>query len=1327
IGSLGSDHTHEWFPAADLGAFLPSTPAFSLLGLRLGLYVASNPWTVTVSYISVGIGITGQPLVANKLYLNPLGVWVTVLNPLSSTAAPSLASWTIDGSLAVCSAARPGDFLHPDCVFDFGINPTSWSLYGQLENPNQTPVTTLIADLVGTGMNIGIPDTLTVEGFDFSASVDRGTGTMGPFTMNILISGGFAVGPFDLMGLSMNVSHMGDTSYALAASLKVGDILFRVSGTHAEHWIFTASAVGVLPIEHVVEQISSHFRANLTLPQPLLGLELHGLSLYFEKSSEGASEVRFTLDATLPVEEDRVVAIALAVSVESSGEPRQHHYKFAGSMTLGQTVFDLRFDQHSGTTQTGQNSDGSLLVARLTGESRLTMQDLLDALSADAPHAPFNLGVKGAFLLVHKTEGTARTLVGLQLGDIGLGGLPVVGGALAGTGLRDMALLYASAPFPDDEITKLAAEWGAEIVTLGTLAAAKADLARGIGFTASLDLPGHESTAFLLPRRASASTAVSQAPVVASNATAQTAPFTSAAGDTAVAQAAAPASTATWRDVNKSIGPVHIARVGAGYENGKVWLLLDAGLALGPIDLSLQGLGLGFDLHEFKAPDVTLAGLGVTLDGGGAVSIEGNFIELDGDYLGEAMVEMANLSLTAMGGYTPATKDTGPALLLFARLTEPLGGPPYAFITGVAAGFAVNRSLVLPTLDALPAFPLWPTSTSPGIPTADASAAQSPADRLATVARNLATIAPPMDGENWLAAGIDFKSFGMVESSALVTAAFGAKLEFALLGVSKVAIPKDAEHPVAFAQIAIEARCAPDTGVLTVDGKLTPASYVFMPDCHLTGGFAFYLWFAGEHAGDFVVTLGGYHPRFVPPVRPAHYPDVPRLGLNYRSGNLYIGGYNYFALTPNMLMAGMQMQATWDSGPISAWFDAGVDFLIAWKPFHYDARAYVHLGASFTLDFGLFSISITIHVGVDLSLWGPALGGRADIDLDVISFSVGFGADPEPPPLLTWDEFHHSLLPAPSPKPASGSKLRAMADSEPEQPPLCVISVASGVSSTPEDRQFAWVLDPDAFCIDARTTLPSKACAQLTKPQHTLDIGLLPMGNSADDFKSTLEVTLARCVPEQARDDEKNYSENVMLTDNYAAAVAAARASAGGKDDPILALSVSPILEATHPALYAKEKPADANAQMGAPLIANALMGVRLSPVTRRPAVSLAANVHAILFDQDRAPEQRRAEASPNVPVTHTSAAAPGATLEVSFTGGAPAVQCTGYRLSVLGADAPKAVVDARNDVLAALHAMGVLDSATASTAPDVQGLAKTALLDWPMLRALGEEVPEPA
>src|SRR5262249_9504403 len=155
---------------------------------------------------------------------------------------------------------------------------------------------------------------------------------------------------------------------------------------------------------------------------------------------------------------------------------------------------------------------------------------------------------------------------------------------------------------------------------------------------------------------------------------------------------------------------------------------------------------------------------------------------------------------------------------------------------------------------------------------------------------------------------------------------------------------------------------------------------------------AFYIWLdpppidKGPRPGDFVVTIGGYHPAYSPP---AFYPKVPRLGINFNLGPFHVTGESYFALTPGMFMAGMMMKATFETSIVKVWFMVEADFLIGWAPFHYEVQIYVGLGCSINL--GLFTLSIS--VGADMLIWGPSFGGQADVDLDIVSFTISFGAE----------------------------------------------------------------------------------------------------------------------------------------------------------------------------------------------------------------------------------------------------------------------------------------------------------------------------------------------
>ena len=91
---------------------------------------------------------------------------------------------------------------------------------------------------------------------------------------------------------------------------------------------------------------------------------------------------------------------------------------------------------------------------------------------------------------------------------------------------------------------------------------------------------------------------------------------------------------------------------------------------------------------------------------------------------------------------------------------------------------------------------------------------------------------------------------------------------------------------IGFVELAFLAYYSSTDNVLWIEAQLTDASYLFDKNCRLTGGFAMICWFS---RGDFLLSLGGYHPKFNPP---SHYPAVPRLGFNWKpvSGLTIKGG-----------------------------------------------------------------------------------------------------------------------------------------------------------------------------------------------------------------------------------------------------------------------------------------------------------------------------------------------------------------------------------------------------------------------------------------------------
>lgn len=667
-----------------------------------------------------------------------------------------------------------------------------------------------------------------------------------------------------------------------------------------------------------------------------------------------------------------------------------------------------------------------------------------------------------------------------------------------------------------------------------------------------------------------------------------------------------PSSPVHYVDVNKSFGPVDIKQIGLNYAKGEATFGISGGFAMAGFSMDLQGLTITFPLPLPGMPagntvSFGLDGLGFNFSKGG-LKIGGGFLRVEDQgidhYYGAVMVQFANFGMRALGGYTPAQNGNPAAFFLFVNVQIPLGGPPFLFITGLAGGFGINTSLKLPTMDTLATFPLLPQNAPPEAGTAS--------ETIALVIPHLKDVFVDEPGEYWIAAGIQFTSFEMIDAFALVTVSFGVDLQIAVLGSCSMTFPKvpTGTPPVAFIQVDLLASFTPSTGLLAVDGMLTPQSFIYGGFVKLNGGFAFYAWFSGDHEGDFVVSVGGYYPGFI---KPSHYPTVPRLQMDFALGPFKVNGQAYFALTPSMMMAGVQMSAVWESGPIKAWLDAGVDFLIAWKPFHYEAGVYINIGVS--ADLGLFTINV--HVGADLHVWGPPFGGRADVDLDVVSFTINFGAAPSTPPPVGWESFKNDFLPKDTNAQQTIDHRHSIGAAKVNDAALRTNIIKATVQpglSPDSDDDFDWIIDAEDFAITTNSTIPANNAWWQTSAANAFSIpNKVASYNPATISEPYLDLPEATAKKTFSKELVWNPKLDIgpMEQDDVQSHVTIEVRKRTDKDpkgvfsDYITDLSITPVLLPCNTAMYAR-KPEKPTAN-DPPLIPAGLTGFRITPIPRAP------------------------------------------------------------------------------------------------------------------------------
>jgi hypothetical protein len=229
------------------------------------------------------------------------------------------------------------------------------------------------------------------------------------------------------------------------------------------------------------------------------------------------------------------------------------------------------------------------------------------------------------------------------------------------------------------------------------------------------------------------------------------------------------------------------------------------------------------------------------------------------------VISTEKFSLNAIGGFKML--DGVPSMFAYGVLDMPLGGPAFFYVEGLAAGFGLHRRLHMPKIEDVRSFPLVANagvkSTNKPDPDAEFS--------------KLHDYVSPQLAEYFFAVGIKFNSFRLLHGFALLVVRVGRDFEVDLIGTADFASPPELPAGVpAMASIELDllARIAPAEGLIAVEARLNPKSYVYGPLCHLSGGFAFYAWTKGKHGGDFVLSVGGYHPDYDVP---AHYPAVPRV------------------------------------------------------------------------------------------------------------------------------------------------------------------------------------------------------------------------------------------------------------------------------------------------------------------------------------------------------------------------------------------------------------------------------------------------------------------
>lgn len=1082
-----------------LAAFLPEVLADALEGLQvIDLAAVIEPALGRILTFSVAVQVgNGWPDIVPGFGLTNLQLVLTLIDPLSASSRRTIGA--IRGTLRIRDVDVPilvqAAMAAGSTAWEFGLDrdPAKYPPDGRvgvvlptvadlLSLVSSTAADDLPAGLrhlpqvAATNLSVGLSTSRTssrLRSLAFAAT------TVSPWEM---IEGFFAIenvslaltvaqpasGPLLFDGVVSGTFSLSDTVY-LFVSVARGSNGWTLSGGLAPgHSVNLTEIVGRLLTD------------RLTLPSSLPDVVFTTVTV---SAVPGRS---FQLDAGSTTPWHLLGSLSLdtfdlSVGYQGGDATAAIH----GSLTIGPARFDVAFDMRPGATTftakwTGAASPlGFADIARAVGwddmpavpeglDLRLTQVDF----TYDYEDASLALSARslsyGRVVFVTRTDGAQASgprrhvfAIDVPL-DLDLSHLPVVGSRLpaeGALGISSVQIIVSSAPL---DAAGLAA-MNASIARLGGTPLAPTVLTAGVSLSATVRM-GNGSQSLVAPL------AVRDAAPVG-----RPAPAVPAYG-----------AGAKWLDVGKAFGPVHVQRVGMQYQDSRLFFLLDAALQLSALSLTCQGLGVGSPLTSFK-PIFHLDGIATDVSAG-PVTISGGLLSLspealvredatlpkgediDFEYLGAVTIKVQPYMIAGVASYakvTDAAGATSPSFFLFAEIAGAFGGPPAFFVTGAMGGFGFNSRLSLPAPDAVYRFPFVAGLDDPIIFGGD----PTPMGALAVLSGSgtLPAVVTPSIGDDWLAAGIMFSSFELIIGHALVAAEFGRSFEVALLGLASTSLPQGSStEAYAFIELQLEAIFKPEEGYVGIFASLTPSSFVLTRQCHLTGGFAFCLWFGpSPHEGDFVVTVGGYHPAFSPP---SWYPRVLPVGFNWPvDGHIAIKGGTYCALTPGSVMAGGSLEALYEWGDVKAWFIADANLLIDWKPFHFSAEIGLSIGAAVRVDLLFTSVTLTYEVGATLKLWGPPTGGIVHVHLHVLSFSIPFGSGREAatPKPLDWAGFT-TLLPRAGA--SAAARLAAAPDTTGADLRVLTLHVNGGLSSQVDDL---WHVRGDEFCFVTQSAVPA--------------------------------------------------------------------------------------------------------------------------------------------------------------------------------------------------------------------------------------------------------------
>jgi hypothetical protein len=454
-----------------------------------------------------------------------------------------------------------------------------------------------------------------------------------------------------------------------------------------------------------------------------------------------------------------------------------------------------------------------------------------------------------------------------------------------------------------------------------------------------------------------------------------------------------------------SLGPIEIEQIvlSSGIAaNGSLPTELSGSFSadLGPLQASVQRIGLLATLSfpsgggnlgpaeldlAFKPPN----GVGLTVEAG--VVTGGGFLYIEpeqGQYAGALQLELAEIvSVAAVGLISTKNPDGTPGFSLLIIITAEFGaGIQLGFgltLNAVGGLLGLNRMMLAEALMA-------------GVKSDAIESVMFPKNVVANAPKiisDLKAIFPPQPGTFLIG---PMAKLGWGEPT-LVSASLGVIVEIppgdiAILGVLKVVLPAE-ELEILRLQVNFAGALEFSKSRLYFYASLYDSHLLFIT---IQGGMGLLVAWGSEP--NFVVSVGGFNPRFVPP--PLPFPTPQRVQVDILEESFArVRAEGYFAVTSNTVQFGAHVEMFFGFSALSVEGQTGLDALVQFSPFMF----IVEISTSFSVK--VFGLGV-FGVGMQLTIQAPTpwhVHGAASISL--LFFSIEVPVD------ITFGEARNTTLP----------------------------------------------------------------------------------------------------------------------------------------------------------------------------------------------------------------------------------------------------------------------------------------------------------------------------